>query len=117
MHAIFYKPSLFDLLAHDKRPPYSRKEPFSLTIWSYEADGTLYEYNVKDPVFNYEDNVFTYTPEFVAESQWAGTLASVYETTVFDKAVGWSRWIRLNRQEPSLWSKSGFDDELDDDDL
>lgn len=28
----------------------------------------------------------------------------------------WSRWIRLNRQEPSLWSKSGFDDELDDDD-
>ena len=83
----------------------------------YDADGTLYEYNVKDPVFNYEDDVFTYTPEFVAESQWAGTLASVYETTVFDKAVGWSRWIRLNRQEPSLWSKSGFDDELDDDDL
>lgn len=86
------------------------------TIWSYEADGTLYEYNVKDPVFNYEDDVFTYTPEFVAESKWAGTLASVYETTVFDKTVGWSRWIYLNRQEPSLWSKSGFDDELDDDD-
>ena len=86
------------------------------TIWSYEADGTLYEYNVKDPVFNYEDDLFTYTPEFAAESKWAGTLASVYETTVFDKTVGWSRWIRLNRQEPSLWSKNDFDDELDDDD-
>jgi hypothetical protein len=66
--------------------------------------------------FNYEDDVFTYTPELVAVSKWAGTLASVYEPTVFDKTVGWSRWIRLNRQEPSLWSKSGFSDELDDDD-
>ena len=86
------------------------------TIWSYEADGTLYEYNVKDPVFNDEEDIFTYTPELVAVSTWAGTLASVYETTVFDKTVGWSRWIRMNRQEPSLWSKSGFNDELDDDD-
>lgn len=86
------------------------------TIWSYEADGTLYEYNVNDPVFNDEDDTFTYTPELVATSTWAGTLASVYETTVFDKTVGWSRWIRMNRQEPSLWSKSGFSDELDDDD-
>lgn len=86
------------------------------TIWSYEADGTLYEYNVTDPVFNDEDDVFTYTPELVVVSKWAGTLASVYEPTVFDKTVGWSRWIRLNRQEPTLWSKSGFGDELDDDD-
>ena len=86
------------------------------TIWSYEADGTLYEYNVNNPVFNDEDDTFTYTPELVAKSTWAGTLASVYETTVFDKTVGWSRWIRMNRQEPSLWSKSGFSDELDDDD-
>jgi hypothetical protein len=86
------------------------------TIWSYEADGTLYEYNVKDPVFNDEDDTFTYTPELVAESTWAGTLASVYETTVFDKTVGWSRWIRMNRQEPTLWCKNDFEDELDDDD-
>ena len=86
------------------------------TIWSYEADGTLYEYNVNDPVFNDEEDTFTYTPELVATSTWAGTLASVYGTTVFDKTVGWSRWIRMNRQEPSLWSKSGFSDELDDDD-
>ena len=87
------------------------------TIWSYEADGTLYEYDVKDPVFNDEDDIFTYTPELVATSKWAGTLASVYGTTVFDKTVGWSRWIRMNRQEPSLWSKRGFEDELDDDDI
>ena len=86
------------------------------TIWSYEADGTLYEYNVKDPVFNDEDDTFTYTPELVATSTWAGTLASVYETTVFDKTVGWSRWIRMNRQEPTLWCKNDFEDELDDDD-
>ena len=86
------------------------------TIWSYEADGTLYEYNVNDPVFNDEDDTFTYTPELVATSTWAGTLASVYETTVFDKTVGWSRWIRKNRQEPTLWCKNDFEDELDDDD-
>ena len=86
------------------------------TIWSYEADGTLYEYNVNDPVFNDEDDTFTYTPELVATSTWAGTLASVYETTVFDKTVGWSRWIRMNRQEPTLWCKNDFEDELDDDD-
>ena len=86
------------------------------TIWSYEADGTLYEYNVNDPVFNDEDDTFTYTPELVATSTWAGTLASVYGTTVFDKTVGWSRWIRMNRQEPTLWCKNDFEDELDDDD-
>ena len=86
------------------------------TIWSYEADGTLYEYDVRDAVFDDDANVFTYTPELVATSKWAGTLASVYGTTAFDKAVGWSRWLRMNRQEPSLWSKSGFNDELEDDD-
>ena len=86
------------------------------TIWSYEADGTLYEYNVNDPVFNDEDDTFTYTPELVATSTWAGTLTSVYGTTVFDKTVGWSRWIRMNRQEPTLWCKNDFEDELDDDD-
>ena len=37
--------------------------------------------------------------------------------TAFDKAVGWSRWLRLNHHEPSMWSKSGFEEELDDDDM
>ena len=44
-------------------------------------------------------------------------VASTYVQTAFDQAVGWSRWLMLNHHEPSMWSKSGFEEELDDDDL
>lgn len=44
-------------------------------------------------------------------------VASTYGQTAFDQAVGWSRWLMLNHHEPSMWSKSGFEEELDDDDL
>ena len=84
-------------------------------VWSYEADGTLYEYEVVDGEFDSEENYYC---QFLLlnRSKWAGTLQSTYGQTAFDQAVGWSRWLMLNHHEPSMWSKSGFEEELDDDD-
>lgn len=84
-------------------------------VWSYEADGTLYEYQVVDGTFN-SDEDYNCQLLLLNKSKWAGTLESTYGQTAFDQAVGWSRWLRLNRHEPSMWSKSGFEEELDDDD-
>jgi len=84
-------------------------------IWSYEEDGTLIEYEVIDGTFTDEDD-YNFTLMLLNKSKWVGTLATTYEQTAFDKAVGWSRWVRTNRHEPSLWSKSGFDDELEEND-
>lgn len=84
-------------------------------VWSYEADGTLYEYEVMDGEFDSEENYYC---QFLLlnRSKWAGTLESTYGQTAFDQAVGWSRWLMLNHHEPSMWSKSGFEEELDADD-
>ena len=81
-------------------------------VWSYEEDGTLIEYEVIDGTFTDEDE-YNFTLMMLNKSKWVGTLATTYEQTAFDKAVGWSRWVRTNRHEPSLWSKSGFDDKLE----
>lgn len=43
---------------------------------------------------------------------WGGTLANTYEQLAFDKAVGWSRWLRLNRQWPNIFCPSGLHFEL-----
>ncbi len=43
---------------------------------------------------------------------WGGTLASAYEPLAFDKAVGWSRWLRLNGQWPNIFCPSGLEFEL-----
>ena len=85
-------------------------------VWSYEVDGTLYEYQVVDGEFGSEEDYYC---QFLLlnKSKWAGTLESTYGQTAFDQAVGWSRWLMLNHHEPSMWSKSGFEEELDDDDL
>jgi hypothetical protein len=34
---------------------------------------------------------------------WGSTLADTYEQLAFDRAVGWSRWLRLNQQWPNLF--------------
>ena len=46
------------------------------------------------------------------QGYWGGTLANTYEQLAFDKAVGWSRWIRLNRQWPNIFCPSGLHFEL-----
>ena len=49
-----------------------------------------------------------------SQGSWGGTLANTYEQLAFDKAVGWSRWIRLNRQWPNIFCPSGLHFELPD---
>ena len=43
---------------------------------------------------------------------WGSTLADTYEQLVFDKAVGWSRWLRLNNQHPNLFCPKDLNFEL-----
>ena len=43
---------------------------------------------------------------------WGGTLANTYEQLAFDKAVGWTRWLRLNNQWPNIFCPSGLKFEL-----
>ena len=49
---------------------------------------------------------------FTLMGNWGGTLANTYEQLAFDKAVGWSRWIRLNNQWPNIFCPSGLYFEL-----
>ena len=43
---------------------------------------------------------------------WKSTLADTYEQLAFDRAVGWSRWLRLNRQWPNLFCPKDLNFEL-----
>ena len=46
------------------------------------------------------------------QGNWGGTLENTYEQLAFDKAVGWSRWLRLNSQWPNIFCPSGLHYEL-----
>ncbi|MBQ8712983.1 MAG: hypothetical protein IJ551_09250 [Prevotella sp.] len=53
-----------------------------------------------------------YTLELANQGQWGGTLEAVYGALAFDKATGWSRWLLLNEQQPSLWCNNDFNTPL-----
>ena len=54
----------------------------------YEADGLCYRLS--------DDG------ERIGEgTSWKSTLDATYGQLRFDKITGWSRWLRLNRQEPN----------------
>ncbi|MBO4718307.1 MAG: hypothetical protein J5658_00400 [Prevotella sp.] len=46
-----------------------------------------------------------------ASGNWGSTFEQTYEQTKFDKATGWSRWIKANRQRPTVMSlaTAGYD--------
>ena len=57
-------------------------------------------------------------PDFKAEGTWGSTFDATYKQLAFDKAVGWSRWIEVNKQmpcqtSPTTWSVDFFNDVLD----
>jgi hypothetical protein len=65
----------------------------------YSGDGE-YHYFLLNPT----DDPQYYSRELYGETQnWPSTLADTYEQLAFDRAVGWSRWLRLNRQWPNLF--------------
>ena len=71
--------------------------PYGMEV--YADDGELrwfYLYPTDDPQY--------YRMEAAGGSfSWGSTLADTYEQLAFDRAVGWSRWLRLNRQWPNLF--------------
>lgn len=56
----------------------------------YEADGTM--------------KIFAAKQGEVGSEKWGSTLADTYKQLEFDKATGWSRWLEINEQEPSVIS-------------
>jgi hypothetical protein len=64
---------------------------------------------IKTNIKHYEKIIFEfYQLKVESEGQWGGTLESVYGALAFDKATGWSRWLMLNEQQPSLWCNNDF---------
>ena len=80
--------------------------PYSMDV--YTDDGEVAGFNLyptDDPQY--------YSMEATSGSfSWGSTLADTYEQLAFDRAVGWSRWLRLNRQWPNLFCPSGLMYEL-----
>ena len=70
--------------------------------WRLGKDGwVLYASYVFKPdgtVLEYQDD------ELKEQAQWNSTFADTYEQTAFDKATGWSRWIKANKQRPAKMS-------------
>ena len=77
----------------------------------YDADGKYTVYTVENGGFRHD-----FTPQYTLtageQGQWGGTLESVYGALAFDKATGWSRWLFLNEQQPSLWCNNEFNTPL-----
>lgn len=73
----------------------------------YHPDGKFTTYRVENG--NLEKDVEPdFTLKTYEEGVWGGTLESVYGALAFDKATGWSRWLLLNEQQPSLWCDKDF---------
>ena len=56
-------------------------------------------------------------PDFKKEGTWGATFDTTYKQLAFDKVVGWSRWIEVNKQMPCQttpidWSLDLFNDVL-----
>ena len=65
----------------------------------YTDDGERYDFNLFPT-----DDLQYYRIEVNGNPvPWGSTLADTYEQLAFDRAVGWSRWLRLNRQWPNLF--------------
>ena len=75
----------------------------------YGADGSITMYDLKLS----EDGNY-YEMQYLDEDDvpWGSTLAGTYEQLEFDRIVGWSRWLRLNRQHPNLFCPSDLNYQL-----
>ena len=79
-----------------------------LGMEAYSKDGEIFGFYL-----NPTDDPQYYSMEATSGSySWPSTLADTYEQLVFDRAVGWSRWLYLNRQWPNLFCPSDLYFEL-----
>jgi hypothetical protein len=84
----------------------SSQKPIAEVI--YAEDGKTYIFKVSPT-----DNPEYYESTFLTEDDpWGSTLADTYEQLVFDRTVGWSRWLRLNNQHPNLFCPKDLKFEL-----
>ncbi len=80
--------------------------PYAMELFT--DDGEVYGFYL-----NPTDAPQYYSMEAVGDSSyWGSTLAYTYEQLVFDRTVGWSRWLRLNNQPPNLFCPNGLKFEL-----
>jgi hypothetical protein len=83
----------------------------------YHADGTFDDYLSSNLVFpvapDWEE---TLSWEWFATGDWGSTLSATYCQSAFDRIVGWSRWLSLNRQQPPIRSNADFAIPLSEDD-
>lgn len=86
----------------------SAQIPYALRVYADDGEKReFYLYPTDDPEY--------YRMEAVSTSEsfyWGSTLADTYEQLAFDRAVGWSRWIRLNNQHPNLFCPKDLNFEL-----
>ena len=96
---------------------------YASILWEYNQDTGS---SVPSFAYIYSDNgdkqLFKLTPTedpkyYNAEpdgdvTNWGSTLADTYEQLAFDRIVGWSRWLRLNKQWPNMFCPSGLNFEL-----
>ena len=79
------------------------------------TDATIYADNGEqyDLILTPTDDPNYYSAVVVGElGEWGSTLADTYEQLAFDRATGWSRWLRLNKQWPNMFCPSGLNFEL-----
>ncbi len=82
------------------------KEPYATYIFADNGDLQLFKLTqTEDPEY--------YSAEPVGETRnWGSTLADTYEQLAFDRIVGWSRWLRLNKQWPNMFCAKDLNFEL-----
>ena len=73
-----------------------------LSRMRYLADGKTYVSN-----YSYDNGNNLTETESQLSTPWGSTLADTFEKLTFDRIVGWSRWLKLNRKEPSLFCPEG----------
>ena len=78
-----------------------------------EGNYYVYEFDEDDPwkiIYNYiyyadgKKEIYTTGQTEPEVLTWGNTLKNTYEQLEFDKVTGWSRWLRLNKQEPNPYS-------------
>lgn len=74
----------------------------------YTPDGTTDKYLIEPA-----DNEHYYKMVFSEKgAPWGSTLDDTYGRLAFDRAVGWSRWLKLNRQQPNIASQATMNIDL-----
>ena len=72
-------------------------------VYTWDGDQFKYKWDSTNQTFDLTDS-----------GKWGSTGTNTYEQLLFDKATGWSRWMKLNKQEPNPESPTTNNDQWDD---